>query len=278
MPCLGIIFTAMKPSHQTNNALLTPFTCPQLSLAKGVRHGFFGRSGGVSAGLYESLNCGYGSGDDTALVAENRAIVADTLGVPASSLCTAFQIHSPKAVIVDKPWHWSNAPEADALVTSEAGIAIGVLTADCVPILFADTRNHVIAAAHAGWKGAVSGVVEATLEAMLKLGATLPTITATVGPAIAQGSYEVGAEFYERFVLQDSANVMYFVHGARANHFMFDLKAYVKDRLRNAGVAQVNMLAHDTCLQEQDFFSFRRSTLRQEPAYGRQISAISLDS
>jgi YfiH family protein len=267
----------MKQSPKQDSALYAPFTCPQLSQSPGIRHGFFGRSGGVSAALYESLNCGFGSGDDTTLVAENRSIIADTLGVAPTSLCTAFQIHSAKAVIVDKPWHWSNAPEADALVTSEPGIAIGVLTADCVPVLFADSKHHVIAAAHAGWKGAFNGVIEATLEAMLTLGATLPTITATVGPAIAQGSYEVGAEFYERFVLQDAANGMYFLPSSRNSHFMFDLKAYVKDRLRNAGVAQVNMMAHDTCQQDNDFFSFRRSTLRDEPVYGRQISAISLD-
>ncbi len=259
------------------DSLLSPFTCPMLQEAKGVRHGFFGRNGGVSTGLYDSLNCGFGSGDDTVLVAENRAIVADTLRVNAATLCTAYQIHSAKAVIITKPWHWSHAPEADALVTSEPGIAIGVLTADCVPVLFADSTHHVIAAAHAGWKGAFNGIIESTLEAMQSLGAALPNIIATVGPAIGQGSYEVGAEFYERFVVSESANTIYFVPSARTNHYMFDLKAYVKDRLRNAGVQQVNMLSHDTCQQEEDFFSFRRATLHQEPVYGRQISAISLD-
>jgi YfiH family protein len=268
----------MKFVAKPDYSALSPFTCPQLSQARGVRHGFFGRAGGVSTGLYASLNCGYGSGDDTALVAENRAIVADTLGVDPAALITAYQIHSPKAVTVDKAWHWSNAPEADALVTAEPGIALGILTADCVPVLLADRRRHVIGAAHAGWKGAFGGVLEATVDAMLQLGANRDTMVATLGPAIAQGSYEVGAEFLERFVAQDSGNTLYFVPSVHQGHHMFDLKAYVKDRLRNAGVAQVSLMGHDTCAQEEQFFSFRRSTLRREPAYGRQIAAITLES
>ena len=268
----------MRRSPQIKISLLTPVTCPALSQAKNISHGFFTRSGGVSSGLYNSLNCGYGSGDDVALVSENRALVADTLHVRADALCTAFQIHSAKAVIIEKPWHWSSAPEADAIVTQEPGIAVSVLTADCVPVLFADSKHHIVAAAHAGWKGAINGVLEATLEAMLKLGATLPTITVTIGPAITQGSYEVGTEFRERFMQLDNNNGMYFIHGSRTGHYLFDLKAYVKDRLRSAGIEHIQLMTHDTCQQEDDFFSFRRATLRGEPVYGRQISAIALDN
>lgn len=268
----------MKHAPKTPPPLLSPVTCPALSTLKGIRHGFFGRGGGVSSGLYASLNCGYGSGDDIAHVAGNRALVAASLRVDTSALCTAYQIHSPRAVVITRPWHWSNAPEADAIVTAEPGIAVGVLTADCVPVLLADGKKYIVAAVHAGWKGAFGGVLEATLDAMTGLGAKLENITAAIGPAIAQGSYEVGAEFHERFLLADANNNLYFIHGQREGHYLFDLKAYVKDRLRNAGIQQVNMLAQDTCLQENDFFSFRRATLRGEAAYGRQISAISLDN
>ncbi len=268
----------MKHASQPSVQLLTPVTCPALSAVKGVRHGFFTRHDGASAGLYASLNCGYGSGDDLAHVAENRALVASTLQVEPTGLCTAYQIHSPVAVTISKPWHWSDAPEADAIVTNEPGIAIGILTADCVPVLFADTRHHVIGAAHAGWKGAFGGVIEATLDAMVALGAKRETITTAIGPAIAQNSYEVGMEFHDRFLAADDANAQYFLAGPREKHYMFDLKAYVKDRLKNAGASHVNMLAHDTCSQEDDFYSFRRATLRGEPVYGRQISAIAMDN
>lgn len=264
-------------SSQAGLAPLNPITCPAISAQKGVRHGFFTRRGGVSTGLYASLNCGYGSGDDATLVAQNRTAVAQTLGIELNSLCTAYQIHSAKVAVLDTPWAWQNAPEADALVTRQPGIGLGILTADCVPVLLADSDNRIIGAAHAGWKGAVGGVIEATLDAMVGLGAQHERITATTGPAIAQGSYEVGPEFHARFIGQDSGNNQYFIHGGRPGHWLFDLKAYVKDRLRNAGVQQINMLAHDTCLQDNDFFSFRRATLASEPAYGRQISAIVLE-
>ena len=266
----------MKHSPQTQDSLLVPLTCPALSQIKGIGHGFFGRNGGVSSGLYRSLNCGYGSGDDIASVAQNRALIADALHVDAASLCTAYQIHSANVVVTQKPWHWSDSPQADAIVTNEPGIALGILTADCVPVLFADGEHYVIGAAHAGWKGAFGGVLEATLDAMLALGAKRESIVASIGPAIAQGSYEVGAEFHDRFIQQDSTNSLYFIHGARPEHYLFDLKAYVKDRLRNAGIAQVHMISDDTCAQEEDFFSFRRGTLRGESVYGRQISAITL--
>jgi len=257
--------------------ILTPLTCPALSAQPGIRHGFFNRCGGVSTGLYASLNCGYGSGDKIESVSENRAAVARTLGQPLESLCTAYQIHSPTAVTLKQPWAWEDAPEADALVTAMPGIALGILTADCLPVLFADSTHHVIAAAHAGWKGALDGVIEATLDAMAQLGATPSTTFITIGPSIAQGSYEVGSEFHDRFIAQDKGNQIYFIHGGRPGHFLFDLKAYAKDRLRNAGVTHINMLADDTCLQENDFFSYRRAALRGEPVYGRQVSAIVME-
>jgi YfiH family protein len=253
-----------------------PITCPELAKLPHIRHGFFTRKGGTSTGLYASLNCGYGSGDDLDIVTENRKKIAAKLHVPVDSLCTAFQIHSPDVLVIDKPWLWEDAPEADALVTRTPGIALGILTADCLPVLFADTTRGIIGAAHAGWKGAIGGVLEATIDAMIRIGARPETITATIGPAIAQGSYEVGMEFHDRFIAHDPANTLYFIHGGRPDHFLFDLKAYAKDRLRNAGLSLINVLAPDTCLQENDFFSYRRATLRGEPVYGRQISAISL--
>jgi len=250
-------------------------TSPNLS-APNIQHGFFTRKGGKSSGIYGSLNCGYGSGDDIDIVCANRTIVADMLGTDADSLCTAFQIHSNKVITLDRPWHWKDAPEADALVTKTPGIALGILSADCLPVLFADTKRNIIGAAHAGWKGAFSGIIEATIEAMEQLGAQKTDIAAAIGPGIAQKSYEVGAEFQERFVQASAVNNAYFIPSPRPSHFLFDLKAYAKDRLEKSGIAPINVLAQDTCLQEDTFFSFRRATLRGEPVYGRQISAIML--
>jgi YfiH family protein len=253
-------------------------TCPTLAACSGVRHGFFTRKGGVSSGLYSSLNCGFGSGDDVEIVAENRARVAAALGQNSDALCTAYQIHSPRAVVLDHAWAWRDAPEADALVTRTPGIILGILTADCLPILFADSRGSVIGAAHAGWKGAISGVMEATIDAMVGLGARRQDIFATLGPAIAQESYEVGAEFRDRFISEGFENRDYFMDGERANHYMFDLKSYAENRLAKAGISQVNVLARDTCREEGDFFSYRRACLRAEPVYGRQVSAIVLEA
>lgn len=253
-------------------------TCPTLAERSGVRHGFFTRKGGVSSGLYSSLNCGFGSGDDVEIVAENRARVAAALGQPSDALCTAYQIHSPRAVVLEHAWAWRDAPEADALVTKTPGIILGILTADCLPVLFADSRNGIIGAAHAGWKGAIGGVMEATIDAMIGLGAHRQDIYATIGPAIAQDSYEVGAEFRDRFVTEDFENRDYFIDSERSGHFMFDLKAYAENRLAKAGISQVNVLSRDTCREEEDFFSYRRSCLRAEPVYGRQVSAIVLET
>ncbi len=265
---------ATQPSQA--GGILNPVLCPQLAASEGVRHGFFTRAGGVSGGVYHSLNCAYGTGDSPENVNENLRRIADTLGA-AKGIARLHQVHGTTAIAATTPWPHDARPQADAVVTATPGLAVGVSTADCVPILLADDRHRVVAAAHAGWKGALAGIVEATLEAMQKLGAQRDTIAATIGPAIAQGSYEVDAGFRERFLLQEESNQIYFIHGARSKHFLFDLKAYVKDRLKSAGITRINLLAHDTCLQEDDFFSYRRTTLRGESAYGCQLSAIMLE-
>ncbi len=252
-------------------------TCPHLSQISDIKHGFFTRQDGVSDGLYASLNCGPGSGDDIEKVMKNRACVTADMGATPESLCVAHQIHSGKAVIVDSPWHWKESPQADALVTNKPGITLGVLTADCLPILMADAEHRIIAAVHAGWKGAFDGVIEAALAAMHQLGADNRFIVASIGPAIAQKSYEVGGEFYARFLQQDIANEAFFVSSTKANHHLFDLKAYAKTRLKRTGISQINVLANDTCIEENAFFSFRRATHRQETVYGRQISVITIN-
>jgi YfiH family protein len=252
-------------------------SCPNLSALPHIRHGFFTREGGVSDGIYASLNCGPGSGDAIPKVMENRTRAAKTLGAALESLVTCYQIHSANVVIIDKPWTWKEAPQADAVVTKTPGIALGILAADCLPVLFADAQAKVIGAAHAGWKGAISGVCENTISAMEKMGATRANIVASVGPGIAQNSYEVSAEFYERFFTESGTNALYFKPSDRADHYRFDLKAYVAGRLKAADISRNNVLAEDTCLDENRFFSFRRATLRKEPAYGRQISAILLE-
>lgn len=249
-------------------------TCPTLSTIQGIRHGFFTRNGGHSTGLYDSLNCGLGSGDDIDTVLKNRAHIASTLDSP--TLLTIYQIHSPDVATVTTPWEPKDAPQADAFVTATPGIILGILTADCIPILFADPTARVIGATHAGWKGAYNGIVENTVAAMEALGATRANITATIGPAIEQKSYEVGPDFKDRLTGQDAFNDRFFIPSPKDDHHMFDLKGYVKSQLIAAHVGP-NLLANDTCSEEDTFFSFRRATLRKEPAYGRQISAIILE-
>lgn len=244
------------------------------NLANGIAHGFFGRTGGVSTGIFDSLNCGPGSGDDLAKVAENRSRVREALG--AKTLLTLHQIHSPEVVTVIDGWEMGKGPQADAMVTATPGIAISILTADCAPVLFADSRARVIGAAHAGWKGAISGVTDATLAAMEKLGADRARIAVAIGPCISRKNYEVGPEFRARFVDADSANAKFFASADTQNHFRFDLEAYVAARLAATGVRNVTALAACTYARESDFFSFRRATHRKETAYGRQISAIML--
>lgn len=238
-----------------------------------IAHGFFGRAGGVSEGLYAGLNCGLGSHDNKAHVTENRARVAHALGAMPENLCTLYQVHSPRAVIVHEAFT-GTPPEADALVTNVKGLVLGILTADCAPILFADVEAGVVGAAHAGWKGAHSGVVESTVMAMEKLGAKRANITAAIGPCIAQRSYEVGPEFIERF--GDAEQTQFFIPSNRAGFHRFDLQAYVAQVLRHAGLQRVAMLAMDTAGDPERFFSYRRATLNAEPDYGRQISCIGL--
>lgn len=253
--------------------MLSPLTAAGLS---GIAHGFFGRTGGVSSGLYSSLNCGLGSRDDRANVAENRSRVARALGTSADRLLTCYQIHSADAVIVDRPWGPDGQPKADALVTKTPGIAIAALAADCTPILFADPVARVIGAAHAGWKGAKIGIVEATIAAMEKLGARRDAIIAAIGPCISQANYEVGPEFEAAFLDVTPENARYFTRPSAAAKPHFDLPGYIAARLVAAHVGRVERL--DTCTYAADsqFFSFRRTTHRRESDYGRQISAIVL--
>ena len=252
-------------------------TSASLAALSGVRHGFFTREGGVSAGLYASLNCGLGSGDDLDRVAENRNRALARLGLPADQLATAYQVHSNRAALAETPWPADQRPRVDALVTRTAGLALGILTADCAPVLFADREAGVVAAAHAGWRGALDGVLEATLAAMQRLGARAASTLVAVGPAIEQASYEVGPEFPAPFLDQDPANHEFFAAAPRAGHFLFDLKGYVARRLSRAGVGQVESLAADTCADDAHFFSYRRACLKGERAYGRLLSAVALE-
>ena len=241
----------------------------------GLTHGFFTREGGHSAGLFASLNCGMGSGDDRDAVTRNRAIVAERLGVTPERLLSAYQVHSAEAAVVTEPWT-GERPRVDGLVTRTPGLALGVLTADCGPVLFADPEARVIGAAHAGWKGALTGVTTATIEAMEGQGAKRSRIVAVIGPMISQAAYEVGPEFPSRFTEADPANARYFSPSPRAGHAMFDLPLYLSDRLAAEGVGRVVNLSLCTFSDEQRFFSYRRATHRNEKDYGRLISAIAL--
>jgi YfiH family protein len=241
----------------------------------GIRHGFFTRIGGVSSGIYSGLNIGTGSSDDQELVRENRRRVAAWMGVPAGALLTAHQIHSPDAIIVREPFA-GDRPKADAVVTDRPGIAVGASSADCGPVLFADAAARVVAAAHAGWKGAFTGVLESTISAMESLGARRDSIVAVLGPSISQENYEVGPEFVARFVEADADNARYFAPSGKAGHAKFDLNLYTVDRLRRAGVNGAQ-LGRCTYAEEDLFYSYRRATHRGEPDYGRQISAIVLE-
>jgi hypothetical protein len=243
--------------------------------ADGIAHGFFLRTGGVSQGIYASLNCGRGSNDVRDHVEENRVRAAAALGAVPEALIGPRQCHSPKVVIAAAPWTADEAPDADAIVTAARGLAVAVLTADCAPILLADAAAGVIAAVHAGWKGAKAGVIENAIEAMTSLGAHAPNIAAAIGPAISQAAYEVGPEFKDAFVAGSPHNARYFsdAYGARAH---FDLPGYVKNRLAAAGIERIEDLALCTCENESNFFSYRRCCRRAEPDYGRQISAIVL--
>ncbi|TCT40198.1 peptidoglycan editing factor PgeF [Martelella mediterranea] len=239
-----------------------------------VRHGFFTRQGGVSRGIYESLNCGNGSDDIKAHIAENRRRVADWFGTKPEFLINLHQHHSADVITVDQPLT-GERPKADALVTRTPGLVLGVLTADCGPVLFADAKNGVIGAAHAGWCGAFGGVLEATVEAMLKLGATRPTIKACLGPTISRHAYEVGPEFKERFCKTSPENDQFFKASETPDHAYFDLPAFIGTRLNEAGI-EYEILDRCTYRNAADFFSFRRTTHCRESDYGRQISAIAM--
>ena len=238
----------------------------------GVAHGFFSRDGGVSTGIYASLNCGPGSRDDAAAVAENRARALAALSSGAK-LVTLSQVHSLTVHVVDKAWDFTARREGDGLVTAEPGVALGILTADCTPVLFADPEARVIGAAHAGWKGAVGGVLEATIAAMETLGARAARLVAAIGPTISQANYEVGQDLRDRF---GSADARFFVPAGRPDHFRFDLPGYVAHRLEKAGLRNVSDLALCTYPPENGFFSYRRTTHRGEADYGRELSAITL--
>ncbi|HEX9932079.1 MAG TPA: peptidoglycan editing factor PgeF [Allosphingosinicella sp.] len=250
---------------------IEPFRAAALA---GVRHGFLGRRGGVSEGVCAGLNVGHGSGDDAASIEENRrrAVAAVAAG---AALVTVHQIHSPIAVTATDPWPHEERPRADALVTDRPGLALGILTADCAPVLLADRHAGVVGAAHAGWKGAFSGVVEATVAAMETLGAERARIAAAVGPCIARRSYEVDEEFLRRFAEAEPENERFFSPG-RPGHHQFDLEGFVVSRLAQAGLGRVEALGQDTYSQPDLFYSYRRSTHRNEPTYGRQIAIVSL--
>ena len=248
---------------------------PSLAFSN-IRHAFFTREGGVSEGVYRSLNGGIGSNDAPDKVRENRAHMAAALGVAPTHLVTCYQVHSPDVIVAEQPWTRENAPRADAIVTRVPGLAIGVTTADCGPILFADGHAGVIGAAHAGWKGALTGVLEATVTAMEKLGAARARIGAAIGPLIRQPNYEVGAEFVARFEAADAANARFFAAAARPGHAMFDLPGYVSSRLAAAGIQSVEDLGLCTYADPARFFSYRRTTHRAEPDYGRHVNAIAL--
>jgi hypothetical protein len=243
----------------------------------GIRHGFMTRRGGVSAGIYDSLNCGYGSNDDAVKVTENRTRAVAMIDLPHEALATTYQIHSADVAEVTAPWPREERPQVDAMVTRRTGVALGISTADCVPILLADAVAGVIGAAHAGWKGAVTGVIEAVVGAMADLGAVPDRIHAAIGPCIAQASYEVGPEFPRLFLDQDSGNRQFFIPSKRSGHFMFDLPGYVASRLERAGIGAIEDVRRDTCAEADLFFSYRRMTLRGEPDYGRGLSVIALD-
>ena len=247
-----------------------------LARCSGVRHGFFTRQGGVSGGIYGSLNCGLGSRDATESVSQNRARVAEALGVEAGNLLSPSQLHSPTAAIVETPWDEGLAPEADALVTRTPGLAIAVLTADCAPVLFCDPVARVIGAAHAGWRGALSGIVESAVAAMEGLGARRERIAAAIGPAISQKAYEVGTDYAERFLAEAPGSEMFFVTDDGSGEPHFDLAGYVAARLTQSGVGAIVDLGLCTYCDETRFYSYRRSQHHGEADYGRQISAIVL--
>jgi len=251
----------MKPEFITAENLTTP-------------HGFFTHKGGASSGLYASLNCGFGSNDSHENVTANRARVKQALGVPKHILKSVYQVHSASVAVIDAQSD-CQMHRADAMVTKDKGVVLGILTADCAPILFADEAAGIIGAAHSGWKGAIGGVSEATIDAMVGLGATRENITAVVGPTISQEAYEVGVDFYENFIAQDRENAPFFIEGQK-DRMQFGLPSFCLHRLRSAGIKSAQWTGHCTYADPERFFSYRRSCHQSEPDYGRLISVISL--
>ncbi len=257
----------MKTSH---------ITADSLSAAPGIRHAFLSREGGVSRGIYAGLNCGLGSDDDPDHIRENRARAAQVVGVKTDRLRTLYQVHS--VTVIDADDNWDDAPpRADALVCTTPGVAIGVLAADCAPVLFADPKARIVGAAHAGWRGALDGVVGATIAAMLDRGAKTEQIIAVVGPCIGPESYEVGPDFPTGFLKQDRANERFFIEKPNSDRLLFDLPAFVKSRLTQSDIVDANITGHDT-YSDDSFFSYRRSCHRAEPDYGRNLSLITLQA
>lgn len=252
-------------------------TLSALNEVNRIRHAFFTREGGVSQGIYGSLNCGPGSKDDSKAVTENRARAMAMVDLAPEALITVHQAHTPEVVLVDGPWAEGGRPTADAMVTVTPGLALGILTADCAPVLFTDRRGNVVAAAHAGWKGALGGVLENTLDKMVELGGKKKSIVAAIGPCIGQRSYEVGLDFPAPFLAEDPMNRDFFAPAPRPDHYLFDLPGYVSRKLSRLGIQDVTRVPADTCRDETRFFSYRRSTLRSEPDYGRQLSMIMLE-
>jgi YfiH family protein len=256
---------------------LPVLTSAALATLDGIRHAFFTREGGVSGGVYASLNSGIGSDDAPANVIENRSRMAAALGVSPAHLITAYQVHSPAVVVADRPWSQAQRPRADAIVTRVPGLAIGISTADCGPVLIADAQARVVGAAHAGWRGAVAGVLEAAIAAMERIGADRSRMVATLGPTISQPNYEVGPELIAQFVADDAANERFFAPAERAGHARFDLPGYIVARLQRAAVGTVDSLGRCTYSEADRFYSYRRCTHRREPDYGRHINAIVLE-
>ena len=242
----------------------------------GIRHAFFTRQGGVSDGIYAALNCGFGSHDDPEKVAANRAIAASRLALAPDRLVSCHQVHGTTVLTVERPWRRDANPRADAMVTAVPGIALGILAADCAPVLFADPDSRIVGAAHGGWRGALAGIMEATVTAMAALGAAPARIRAGIGPCIAQQSYEIGPEFAAAFAAADRDSGGFFAPAARAGHSLFDLPGYIAHRLGRLGLAAIERTPHDTAAEEALFFSYRRACRRGEADYGRSLAAIAL--
>ena len=251
-------------------------TIKPFSLSPNIKHGFFTRKGGVSEGIYTSLNCGFGSGDYIENVNINRNSTLSELGASNTDLLTCNQIHSSRALVVTSPWGADDRPHADAMVTDVRGLALGILTADCAPVLFADPTAGVVGAAHAGWRGALGGILEATVGEMIGLGSLNSNIKVAIGPCIGAGSYEIGPEFRDIFITSSVNNNQFFKPILKKGHHMFDLASYIEHRLLEIGISEIYKTGYDTCQDEDLFFSYRRSVLRGEQGFGRGLSAIAL--